>query len=67
MREDYFHSHTRIFTYKGLIEALKIAGFTVEQVAGAGHVIPLRLFEKLDRRLQVRNSQGEEAEYYVKQ
>jgi SAM-dependent methyltransferase len=45
VRAGYTHPHVRIFTYKGLIEAIKTVGFKVEKVAGAGHIIPIRILE----------------------
>lgn len=44
------YPHVRIFTLKGLIEALELVGFRIEKVVGSGHIIPIRLFEELDRR-----------------
>jgi SAM-dependent methyltransferase len=41
--------HTRIFTYKGLVEALQDAGFTVEACLGQGYV-PFNALARIDPR-----------------
>lgn len=43
-----YPSHTRIFTYKGLIDFLKFFGFKIEKIKASGHILPF--FSNIDGR-----------------
>jgi len=47
---NYKTPHVRIFTYRGLLEAFKFVGFTIEKIVGAGHISMLSIFESIDAR-----------------
>lgn len=46
----YEAPHIRIFTYKGLLEAVHFVGFRVEKIVGSGHILIFKALERVDPR-----------------